>query len=416
MSIIKRRQFLQAASTLSVSSLFPNIIKAASSKPHIIVVGGGFAGATAAKYLRYWSTEVDVTLIEPNANYYSCILSNLVLNNQLALNQITFNYTTLAAKYGITVINQWVASINGVNQTVQLQDGRLLAYDRLIIAPGIRFLPVTGLDTTIIPHAWKAGSQTTLLQQQLATVPAGGKVVMTIPAAPYRCPPGPYERACVIADYLKRTKPGATLTVLDANADIVAERNTFTQAFNVTYQGIIEYIPNVTLQAVDSAQRIAHTSMGSYQGQVLNVIPPQSAAEIIHSTGLANVNGHWAGVNPLTYESTAIPNIHVIGDAQGTGQPKAGHIANAEAKVCADAILRLLKGQPPYAKPVTNSTCYSPISATTASWLTAVFTYDATTKTMKINPNSSGEAAAPTTQNYQHMFDWANNLFADTFA
>ncbi|QTR54156.1 NAD(P)/FAD-dependent oxidoreductase [Thiothrix unzii] len=416
MNSFNRRQFLKTISLASVAGAFPNIVKAAIIRPHIVVIGGGFAGATAAKYLRHWSTAVDVTLIEVNANYNSCILSNLVLNNQMNLGQITFNYNILAQQYGIRVINDWVNSVDGQNQTISLRNGTTLGYDRLIIAPGVQFLNVAGLDSNRIPHAWKAGTQTTLLQQQLAAMPNNGKFVMTIPAAPYRCPPGPYERACVIADYLRTNKPGATVTILDANADIVAERQTFSQAFNVTYNGIIEYVPNAVLQSVDSDQRIAHTSLGDYRADVLNVIPPQSAGEIIHTTGLANVGGKWAGVNPLSYESTAIANIHVIGDSQGTGQPKAGHIANAEAKVCADAILRLLNNAPPFAAPVTNSACYSPITATTASWLTAVYAYDATTGTMKVVPESSGEATTHTAQNYRRMLDWANSLFADTFA
>lgn len=416
MTNLNRRQFLKTLGLASTVTAFPGIIKAATTRPHVIVIGGGFAGATAAKYLRHWSSGVDVTLIEANADYNSCILSNLVLNNQMSLSQLVFNYNTLAQKYGIQVVNDWVDSIDSNNQTVQLRGGSTLAYDRLILAPGVQFLDVVGLDSNKVPHAWKAGAQTTLLKQQLAAMPANGTFVMTIPAAPYRCPPGPYERACVVADYLKRNKSGAKVVVLDANPAITAERTTFTEAFNVTYGDMLEYVPNAVLQAVDSDQKIAYTSLGDYQAEVLNVIPPQSAGSIIHSSGLANIGGSWAGVNPLSYESTAMANIHIIGDSQGTGQPKAGHIANAEAKICADAILRLLNGGQPYDTPVTNSACFSPISATQASWLTAVFAYDPGTGTMKVVPASSGEATAPSTSNYRQMFDWANNLFADTFA
>ncbi|MEB4591011.1 FAD-dependent oxidoreductase [Candidatus Thiothrix sp. Deng01] len=412
---LNRRQFLKSLGLASAVTAFPGIIKAASSRPQVIVVGGGFAGATAAKYLRHWSNAVDVTLIEPNASYNSCILSNLVLNGQMNLSQLTFNYNTLAQKYGISVVNDWVDNVDGINQVVRLRSGATLPYDRLIIAPGVQFLAVPGLDNSKVPHAWKAGPQTTLLQQQLAAMPTGGTFIMTIPGAPYRCPPGPYERACVVADYLKRNKPGSRVIVLDANASITAERTTFENAFNVTYSDMLQYIPNAELQGVDSDQRIAHTSMGDYKGDVLNVIPPQAASEIIHTIGLANVSGKWAGVNPLSYESTVMPNIHVIGDSQGTGQPKAGHIANAEAKVCADAILRLLGGNQPYAAPMTNSACFSPISSTTASWLTAVFAYDAATGTMQVVPASSGEASAPSSRNYSRMLDWAENLFSDTF-
>ncbi len=413
---LTRRQFLQGVGVVTAAGSFPAIIKAASTRPQIVVVGGGFAGATAAKYLRHWSTAVDVTLVEPNASYYSCIMSNLVLNNQLNLSQITFNYTTLTQKYGVKVVNDWVDSINAPNQTVQLRNGTTLAYDRLIIAPGVKFLDVPGLDSTKVPHAWKAGVQTQLLQQQLAAMPAGGTFVMTIPAAPYRCPPGPYERACVVADYLKRNKPGSKVTVLDANAAIVAEKAIFEAAFTNTYGDMLQYVPNATLQSVDSDQKIAYTSAGTYKADVLNVIPAQSAGDILHTAGLVNVGSKWAGVNPLSYESTVSPNIHIIGDSQATAQPKAGHIANAEAKVCADAILRLLAGGQPYGLPMTNSACYSPITATTASWLSAVFAYDQASGTMQVVTASNGGAAAPSTKNYSRMFDWANNLFADTFA
>lgn len=413
---LNRRQFLKTLGLVSTTVAFPGIIRAATTRPHVVVIGGGFAGATAAKYLRHWSSGVDVTLVEANANYNSCILSNLVLNNQMNLNQLTFNYNTLAQNYGIQVVNDWVDAIDSANQTVQLRSGSTLAYDRLIVAPGVQFMDIPGLDSNKIPHAWKAGPQTTLLQQQLAAMPTGGTFVMTIPGAPYRCPPGPYERACVVADYLKSNKPGSKVVVLDANPAITAERTTFENAFTATYGGMLEYVPNAELQAVDSDQKIAYTSLGNYQGDVLNVIPPQSAGAIIHAAGLADVGGRWAGVNPLSYESTAAANIHVIGDSQGTGQPKAGHIANSEAKVCADAVLRLLNGGQPYDTPVTNSACYSPITATTASWLTAVFAYDAGTGTMKAVPASAGEATAPSTSNYRRMFDWADNLFADTFA
>lgn len=416
MANLNRRQFLQTlglASAAAATVTFPSIVKSASARPHVVVVGGGFAGATAAKYLRYWSNAVDVTLVEPNTTYYSPILSNLVLNNQRNLGQLSFNYNTLASKYGVSVKNDWVDSINAPNQSVQLRGGTTLNYDRLIIAPGIQFMDVPGLDSNKVPHAWQAGAQTTLLQQQLAAMPAGGTFVMTIPAAPYRCPPGPYERACVVADWLRTNKPGSKVVVLDANAAIVVEPAIFGAAF--TNYGV-EYVPNATLTSVDSDQRIAKTSFGDYKADVLNVIPPQSAGSLILNSGLANIGGRWAGVNPLSYESTAVPNIHIIGDSQGTGQPKAGHIANAEAKVCADAIIRLLAGGQPYAAPVTNSACYSPISATTASWLTAVYAYDQTSGTMKLVPESFGAAAAPSNKYYNRMFDWTTNLFNDTFA
>ncbi|MFN3785277.1 MAG: NAD(P)/FAD-dependent oxidoreductase [Thiothrix sp.] len=416
MASLNRRQFLQSlglASAASAVLTFPGIIKAATTRPHIVVIGGGFAGATAAKYLRYWSTAVDVTLVEPNTTYYSPILSNLVLTNQRNLGQISFNYNTLASKYGVKVVHDWVESINAPNQTVNLRGGTTLAYDRLIIAPGIEFMPVAGLDSNKVPHAWKAGAQTILLQQQLAAMPAGGTFVLTIPAAPYRCPPGPYERACVVADWLRTNKPGSKVVVLDANPAITVEAAIFGNAF-ASYG--VQYVPNAALQGVDSDAKIAHTSAGDFKADVLNVIPPHRAGSIVLQSGLANVGGRWAGVNPLSYESTAVPHIHIIGDSQAQPVPKAGHIANAEAKVCADAVLRLLSGGQPYPAPMTNSACYSPISASTASWLTAVYAYDQASGVMKLVPESLGSAPFPSNKYYNAMFEWTTNLFNDTFA
>jgi sulfide dehydrogenase [flavocytochrome c] flavoprotein subunit len=309
-----------------------------------------------------------------------------------------------------------VIEVDAVTQRVRLADGSRLPYDRLVLAPGIDFDAVPGLDASLVPHAWKAGPQTLLLKSQLAAMPAGGTVVQTIPLTPYRCPPGPYERACVIADFLKRKKRGSKIIVLDANPGIVAEKNTFTKAFTQTYAGILEYRPGVTLLGVDSPRRIAITSAGEVRGRVLNVIPRQRAGGIVAAAGLANdPSGRWAAVNPLSYESTAVANIHVIGDSQGTGQPKAGHIANGEAKVCADAIVRAFAGQAPDPAPMTNSACYSPITYGTASWLTAVFAYDPVSGTMKSVPEAAGEASAPSSENYEKMFEWATNLFSDTF-
>jgi len=414
---LSRRMFLQAVAGGLATLSSPALLRAANSRPHIVVVGGGFAGATVAKYLRHWSTAVDVTLIEANPNYYSPILSNLVVTQQINLTQLTFDYTQLSSRYGVKLIHDWVEGIDANNYTINLRQQGTLAYDRLILATGISFQTIDGLDSQKTPHAWQAGEQTLLLQQQLAAMPENGTFVMTIPPAPYRCPPGPYERACVVADYLQRHKPNAKVIVLDANAEIIVKKQTFSTAFEQTYADRLQYIPNALVQSVDSDQRLMVTSQGTFKADVLNVIPAQQAGRLILDNGLANdARGHWAMVNPLSYESTQAAGIHIIGDSQATAQPKAGHIANAEAKICADAVLRLLSGMSPYAKPVTNSACYSPISTETASWLTAVFAYDEASNSMKLIPSSLGESTTPSQENYRSMFAWANNLFNDTFA
>ncbi|WP_299870802.1 FAD-dependent oxidoreductase [uncultured Cocleimonas sp.] len=417
MNTSSRRNFLKALGGATALASFPTILKAATTGPRVIVVGGGFGGATAAKYLKHWSPDLNVTLIEPKAKYQSPIMSNLVLNGQLSMDQITFSYDALAQKYGVEVITDWVSGVDGVTQKVSLSSGAVLEYDRLILAPGITFNPVEGHDLDKVPHAWQSGEQVTMLQQQLEAMPAGGTFVMSIPAAPYRCPPGPYERACVIADYLKSNKPGSKVIVLDANADILVEKEIFGHAFDTTYAGIVEYHKEVVITGVDSDQLVVSTeSMSDIKADVLNIIPEQSAGEIIKSAGLITVADRWAGVNPLSYESTMVNNIHVIGDSQGTGQPKAGHIANSEAKVCADAVIRLLNGGLPYAAPMTNSACYSPVSADTATWLTAVYGYDSATDSIQKVAGSGGSASTATKNNYEEMFVWSKSLFGDTFS
>lgn len=415
MNSLSRRHFLKLIGTSTALAATPTLLKAqTAASGRVVIVGGGFAGATAAKYLRHWSGgNVAVTLVDANPAHVSCILSNLALNDSLRLPQITFNYEALKQKYGVTV--EAGRAVGAANGQLHLEGGRKLAYDRLILAPGIDFTPVSGLDIERIPHAWQAGPQTTLLKNQLKDMPPGGVFVLTIPPAPYRCPPGPYERACLVADYLKKNKPGSKVIVLDANPKIMAEEHTFTTAFYQTHAGIIEYHPNVLLNAVDSTNRTAITSQGDFSASVLNVLPPQKAGTIVSDLGLTG-GGNWAPVDPLTYESTVAKGIHIIGDSQGTSQPKSGHIANSEAKVCADAILRAFAGELPDPAPTTNSACYSPITAKTASWLTAVFAYDPETRAMKLVPEAFGEAPEATEENYEKMFDWASNLFADTFA
>lgn len=439
MPTVNRRQFLKlmGASTALVAT--PTLLRAQFVQPRVVIVGGGFAGATAAKYLRMWSNNsVQVTLVEQNPTHVSCILSNLVLNGSVKLGNITFGYDTLRTGYGVNVLQDVVTTITPSSNQVRLRSGHVLEYDRLVVAPGVSFDPVPGLeDDTVrpdaeklVPHAWIAGPQTLNLQRQLLTLPRRGVVVMTIPPKPYRCPPGPYERACVIADFLKRKKRGAKLLVLDANPGIVAEPHTFSTAFNGIYKNVVEYIPNAELKRVSfqtsakgALKRTAWVSLNGstletpFTGDVLNVIPKHKAGELLFQPelGVINVAGRWAGVDPLSYESTAVPQIHILGDSQGTGQPKAGHIANAEAKVCADAVIRLFGGQTPDPAPATNSACYSPITFNTASWLTAVFQYDPNTRTMTPVPESAGEAPAPSRENFEKMFAWAENLFADTF-
>jgi len=385
------------------------------------------AGTSVAKYLRFWGgTGMDVTLVEPNATYISNIFSNMVLTGERSLSQLSFNYSTLKSKYGVKVQNYSVTSIDPVGKLVKLSNGTTLPYDRLVLAPGIDFeaLPLSGTSANQakIVHAWKAGAQTTSLKNQIQTMTKSDTYILTIPPAPYRCPPGPYERACVVADYLKRTKGGGKVIVLDANSKILAEPLNFTKAFNETHKGIITYLPNAPITSINADTMTVVSAAGTFKGKVINAIPNHKAGNLITQSGIGLANsadGKWAAVNVLSYESTnpLLAGIHIIGDSSSTTQPKAGHIANAEAKVCADAIINIFKGGTINQVPMTNSSCFTPITKTTASWLTAIYRYDPASKTMKISGSDiPTESNGATSENYEDMLKWFNNLMADTFS
>ncbi len=292
-----------------------------------------------------------------------------------------------------------------------------------------------------IPHAWKSGDQIANLKAQIDKMPSrNGTYVLCIPKKPYRCPPGPYERACVVADILKRIKGGGKLIVLDANTPnpltptdkysaIQAETHTFTTAFTGQFAGIVDYIPNAELLEVASAggqfgEKYASVKLGDgsirdITSHVLNVLPEHKAGDIAFASGLIPIGSRFVPVNLQSYATTADPDIHVIGDAHSSGQPKAGHVANSEAKVCADAIAREFGVLPPHFPdevPVTNSACYSPITNKTASWLTAGYRYNPSTGAMDRIAESFNETESPSGDNYKMMLAWANNLFADTFS
>lgn len=419
--IINRRDFLKFLGFSAVTFVMtPSLLKAVPTTPHIVVVGGGFSGATCAKYLKMWGgSSIGVTIIETNSTYVSPILSNLVLNDKKTIANISFNYTVHAQKYNVNMIHKSVNSVDKTNKVLTLDDNSTVSYDYLVLAPGIDFIPAIGHDDyTKVPHAWIAGTQTTILKNQIDAMIDGDEFVMSIPKSPYRCPPGPYERACVVADYLKNVKrfTNSKVTVLDENAKIIVEETTFGNAF--TSYGV-DYIPNSKVIGVNTTtNEVTYNISGGNNivksAKVLNVIPNQKAAKIIFDSGL-NI-GNWASVDAISYESTLKSGIFIIGDSQGTLQPKAGHIGNSEAKICADAILRKINNIALYDNPKTNSACYSPISTTQASWLTAVYEYDSTTKNMKaVAKGNYPVSGAASTRNYSKMFEWSTNLFADTF-
>ena len=328
----------------------------------VVVIGGGFGGASAARALK--SAGLDVTLVEPNASYMACPFSNEVIAGLRPMEGQVFGYDALRRE-GIGLVRTTASGIDPALRRVALADGSTLAYDRLVLAPGIdlRFDAVPGygeMAAELMPHAWKAGEQTLLLKRRLEAMEDGGTVVMSVPGNPYRCPPGPYERASLIAYYLKTRKPRSKLVVLDAK-DTFSKQRLFQAAWKALYPDHLEYVPLAAggaVAEVDPAAMTLRTDFETYKAAVANVIPPQRAGRIAVACGAADRSG-WCPIDPITFESRLVPGIHVIGDAAIAGaMPKSAFSANAQAKVCAAAIVELLAGREP-ATPKLINTCYS---------------------------------------------------------
>ncbi len=389
----------------------------------VVIVGGGFGGATAARYLRLWGGNVDVTLVERNADFVSCPISNLVLGGHKQMSDITVSYAGLE-KMGVRRIQGDVVAIDPQAKEVRLADGRKLAYDRAIVSPGVDFMfdQVGGLAAPAAQdkflHSWKAGPQTAALRRQLEAMADGGVYALAIPKAPYRCPPGPYERACMVASYFKQFKPKSKVLVLDANPEITSKKALFEKAFADHYNGIVEYRPNNELKSVDVASGTAKLEFDDVKADVLNVVPPQRAGDIARTAGLINMNNRWVGVNWLTMESTAVAGIHVLGDAtfSAPAMPKSGHMANQHAKVAAAAIIQQLKGQPVSSAPVVMNTCYSFVTARDVIHVASVHQYDAAEKTFKTVPGSGGVSQAANQVEGRNALAWASNIWADMLA
>lgn len=336
----------------------------AQAAPRVVVIGGGFAGASAARALKRADPRVAVALVEPNAHYTACPLSNAVIAGLRDMKRQHFGYAALEAG-GIVPVSQAAMRVEPERREVVLADEVRLGYDRLIVAPGIdlRFDALPGYGAAaadLMPHAWKAGEQTLLLRRQLEAMEDGGLVVIAAPANPFRCPPGPYERASLIATYLQRHKPRSKILILDRK-DAFSKQRLFEAGWAALYPGMIEWVGQSLgggVTEVDAATRTLRTEFGEHRAAVANVIPPQRAGAVATIAGVADATG-WCPVDPVTFESRLVPNIHVIGDAAiGGAMPKSAFTANAQAKVCAGAVIALLHGEKPGAPKLIN-TCYS---------------------------------------------------------
>jgi len=390
------------------------------SAGRVVVVGGGYGGATAARYIKQWAPDIDVTVVERNDTFVSCPISNLVLGGNTQIGNITMGYDGLKAR-GVRVVRGDAVAVDAAAKQVRLADGSSLTYDRVIVSPGIDFIydQIPGMKSADaqnrVFHAWKAGPQTVALRKQLEAMPDGGVFVFQFPMAPYRCPPGPYERVCQVADYFKRAKPKSKIIVLDANPDIVSKKGLFLAAWNGMYKGMIDYRPNSELADVDVKGMTVKLTFDNVKGDVLNVVPPHRAGDIASKAGLITANQRWCGIDWLTMESVAVKGVHVLGDAtlSAPAMPKSASMANQHAKVCAAAVTALIKGQPVNPQPMMMNTCYSFVDGRNVMHVASVHTYDAAQKTMVAVKGAGGVSDKASELEGTYAWGWARNIWGD---
>jgi NADPH-dependent 2,4-dienoyl-CoA reductase/sulfur reductase-like enzyme len=412
---MKRRQFLGlgAAAALSGCVSFDEAV------PRVLIIGAGFGGATCAKYLAMADPGLQVVLVDRVQEFVSCPMSNLVLGGSRSMEELTFGFGGLK-KYRVDVLWGEAVLVDPARKFVRFGRGSELVYDKLVLSPGVDFVyeDIAGYDTAQprVLHAWKAGPQTVELRRQLEEMPDGGVCVLSVPQAPYRSPSGPYERACQIAHYFKQAKPRAKLLLFDANADVGTEAALFKRAWEELYPGMVEYRPQSKVIAVDAVAMTVRTERGeTLKADVLNVIPPQRAGDIAVKAGLVAPTRRWCEVDWQTLESKRVKDVHVLGDATlpVPGMPKSGHMANSQAKVCAAALISLLRGREPASGFAMSSTCYSYVSDREAIHVASTYQYDSRRHSMI--PVKSDTSNARSEREAQQAARWAQNLWAEMF-
>ncbi|MEO8387651.1 FCSD flavin-binding domain-containing protein [Polaromonas sp.] len=423
----KRRSFLQSSAALGLLGMAGCATTSIPSKAKVVVIGGGYGGATAAKYVRLLSDhKIDVVLIEPQDAFISCPISNLVLSGGKQMADLTTSYAGLSRNHGITVVKDYASAIDTAKKTVTLAGGATIAYDKLVISPGVELMfgSIEGLKDANtsgqVLQAWKAGAETVALRRQLEAMPDGGVYAITIPEAPYRCPPGPYERASVIAGYFKAAKPRSKVLILDANPDVTSKGPLFKKVWAEQYKGIVEYRGQHKATSVDAkAGIIKFDVQDDVKANVLNVLPAMRAGTIAVQAGLNNqANNRWCGVNYLTFESTAAKDVHVLGDSiqVAPAMPKSGHMANNHGKVAAAAIVAQLSGWDVNPAPMLTNTCYSFVDNKSVIHVASVHEYVAAEKTFKAVAGSGGVSTGPTELEGVYALNWASNIWADTLS
>ena len=423
----RRRALIQAIGSAGVGAMLPATAMAAiRGRPlgRVVVVGGGFAGATAAKYLRKWGEgRIEVILIEREREFISCPASNEVLAGYREFDSLRQGHQALTMTWGVKLVHASVTAIDAEKRRVRTDAAGEFSYDRLVIAPGFDFIPdqVAGYDAAAaakILHAWKAGAQTVALRKQLAAMPDGGVYVLSIPKAPYRCPPGPYERASLIASYFKAQKPKSKVIILDANDKVQSKEKLFRGVWGADYKDILDYQPNWNAVAIDAATNTVISEFGDRQrADVLNVVPPQRAGDIARVAGVVNINDRWADVEWISLESTAVPGIHVIGDALSAAlaMPKSGHMANQHGKAVAAALVEMFAGRSPVPTLLAN-TCYSLVDDRRGIHVASVHRYDAEKKQPIPVVGAGGVSAEPSVTEGLFARAWATTIWQDVFS
>jgi sulfide dehydrogenase [flavocytochrome c] flavoprotein subunit len=413
---MKRRDFLKLAGAASLAGCATS----APSKARVVVIGGGFGGATAAKYIRQWDPSIDVVLIERDAGFVSCPISNLVLGGFAGMSDITLSQDGLR-RHGVQLVRDEAVSIDAAKKSVRLSRGGEISYERLIVSPGIDFLIddlqgyAPAMQSGRVLHAWKAGAQTVALRRQLEEMHDGGVYVLSVPLAPYRCPPGPYERASMVAAYFKQAKPRSKVLVLDANPDVTSKAGLFKRAWADLYPGILEYRGNSRAVGVDAASMTVKLELDDVKGDVLNVVPPHRAGDLAAKAGLITTNNRWCDVDWRTMESKAVKGIHVLGDAtlSAPAMPKSASMANNHAKIAAAAIVELLNGRTPEPLKIIN-TCYSFVSAKEAIRVSSVHEWEPNQGTLVAVKGSGGVSAARSEAEATYAWSWAKTIWADS--
>ena len=428
---MQRREFLKVAAaaglgTTAALALPGCATTAGGSSGRVVIIGGGYGGATAAKYIRMWSNGgIDVTVVEPNPEFISCPMSNLVLGGSrdpgVPHGQLR-QPGQAPRREGRPRLGDRHRCRKARGQARErrrtlLRPAGPFAGRRLHVGQGPGLNNVDAQAKVL--HAWKAGPQTVALRIAFEAMPDGGVYVLSIPVAPYRCPPGPYERACQVAWYFKRAKPRSKVLILDGNGDVTSKGPLFKKAWAEEYKGIVEYRGNHVLADVDVAAKTAKFDVQEdVRTDVPNIVPPQRAGAIARSAGVVTANDRWCDVDFQTFESVKVKNVHVLGDAiqVATGMPKSGHMANQHGKVCAAAVVALLSGQPPNATPVLTNTCYSMVTDKDSIHVCSVHQWDRDKKTLLPVPGAGGVSAAMSELEGNYAFAWAKNIWADTLA